>query len=326
MSTTGRVSMKEHHPRGRRGRALRAGLIAVATAAVLGGGLAVANAGSSGASQDAASEAGSGEAGAGAAEQGTVAAAEALASPNLEGANDFACVASPAIPEDAEEPEPVILVHDTFRDGASNFAVLAPELAGAGLCVFALDYGENGTAPLADSATQLQTFMAGVLEATGASKVDLIGHGQGGLLPRVLVGPLGLAEQVDDIVAIAPATRGTDTPLEDPNFAECAACADLAPDSEFLAQLNADGDVVPGPDYTVPWSVADDVITPPDSQTLKGGEPEQVNNERMEFACLGRLNFDHALDQELAVADIALSAVQRDGPSDPGLAFRPARC
>lgn len=325
------MSTKEYHLGRRRGRALRAGLIAVAAAAVLGGGLAVANAGSSGAggsgtSQDAAGEAGMGEAGAGAAEQGAVAAAQALASPNLEGANDFECVASPAIPEDGEDPDPVVLVHDTFRDGASNFATLAPELTGAGLCVFALDYGENGTAPLADSATQLQTFVAGVLEATGAPKVDLVGHGQGGLLPRVLVGPLGLAEQVDDIVAIAPATRGTDTPLEDPNVAECAACADLAPDSEFLAQLNANGDVVPGPAYTVPWSVADDVITPPDSQTLKGGEPEQVNNERMEFACLGRLDFNHALDQELAVADIVLSAVQREGPSDPGLAFRPARC
>ncbi|MCW6009350.1 alpha/beta fold hydrolase [Micromonospora sp. CPCC 205371] len=311
------MSTKEYHLARRRGRALRAGLIAAAAAAVLGGGLTVANAGSSGAGS-------SGEEGA--AEQGAVAAAHALASPDLEGANDFECVASPAIQEDADDPEPVILVHDTFRDGASNFAVLAPELTGAGLCVFALDYGGNGTAPLADSAAQLQTFVAGVLEATGAPKVDLVGHGQGGLLPRVLVGPLGLAEQVDDIVAIAPATRGTDTPLEDPDFAECAACADLAPDSEFLAQLNANGDVVPGPAYTVPWSIADDVITPPDSQTLKGGEPEQVNNERMEFACLGRLDFNHALDQELAVADIVLSAVQREGPSDPGLAFRPARC
>ncbi|MEJ3750136.1 lipase [Actinomycetes bacterium KLBMP 9797] len=309
---------KEYHHRWRQSRALRAGVLAVTTAVTLVVGLAVANA------DDAAAPPDMGAASGG--DQAAIDAAEALASPGLEGANDFACVANPATPEDAETPEPVILVHDTFRDGASNFAILAPEIAAAGLCVFALDYGTNGTGPLADSATQLQTFMTGVLEATGATTVDFVGHGQGGVLPRQLVGPLGLAGQVDDIVALAPATRGTDTPLEDPNFPNCAACADLAPDSAFLTELNAAGDVVPGPDYTVPWSVADNVITPPDSQTLKGGEPGQVNNERMEFACLGRFDFGHALDQEPAVADIVLNALRRDGPSDADNAFSPARC
>ncbi|GAA4703463.1 esterase/lipase family protein [Phytohabitans rumicis] len=303
----------------RNGGALRAGVIAVTAAVMLGAGLAVANAGGNGTPPRAAGDAGP-------ADQDAVAAAQALATPDLAGANDFACVADPAVPEDGDAPDPVILVHDTFRDGASTFATLAPEIASAGLCAFALDYGNNGTAPLADSAAELQTFMTGVLSATGATKVDFVGHGQGGLLPRQLVGPLGLADQVDDIVGIAPATRGTDTPLEDPNFPDCAACADLEPDSAFLATLNADGDVVPGPSYTVPWSVLDDVITPPDSQTLKGGDPGQVNNERMEFACLGRFNFNHALDQEPAVADIVLSAVQRDGTSDADNLFRPARC
>jgi hypothetical protein len=45
----------------------------------------------------------------------------------------------------------------------------------------------------------------------------------------------------------------------------------------------------------------------------------------MEFACLFRF-FDHALDEEPAVTDVVLSALQRDGPSDPSNRFRPERC
>src|SRR2546423_1521567 len=72
-------------------------------------------------------------------------------------------------------PEPVVLVHGTFGD-STNWAVDAPQLRAAGYCTFAIDYGLRGTGEIARSAQQLKAVVDQVLAATGASKVDIIGH------------------------------------------------------------------------------------------------------------------------------------------------------
>ncbi|WP_051965762.1 cytosine permease [Kitasatospora mediocidica] len=73
-------------------------------------------------------------------------------------------------------------------------------------CVFALDYGLvtgvtsagggrllplGGLGPIADSAVQLGRFVDLVRGATGAAKVDIVGHSQGGMLPNYYLKFLG---------------------------------------------------------------------------------------------------------------------------------------
>jgi triacylglycerol esterase/lipase EstA (alpha/beta hydrolase family) len=103
------------------------------------------------------------------------------------GANDFACKPT------AAHPRPVILVHGTFEDMANNWQALSPLLADNGYCVFALNYGSfvgsgligvYGTGYIENSATQLAAFVDKVLTATGATQVDIVGHSQGGMMPR----------------------------------------------------------------------------------------------------------------------------------------------
>ncbi len=134
---------------------------------------------------------------------------------DLPGVNDWDCVPS------AEHPHPVILVHGTGGGAQTNWGPMAPALKNEGYCVFALTYGAipdapwpvsavGGMAAMEDSAAQLAMFTDSVLAATGAEKVDLVGHSQGTLMPNYYVQNLGGHEKVGTYVSLAPLWNGTD--------------------------------------------------------------------------------------------------------------------
>ena len=112
-------------------------------------------------------------------------AAPAAAQPP--GANDFSC-------KSAAHPVPVILVHGTFGDMTVSWNTIAPALEARGYCVWALDYGNRGTGDIDRSADQLVAFIAMVRAKTGAAKVSMIGHSQGGMLARYVTVRRGLLE------------------------------------------------------------------------------------------------------------------------------------
>ena len=208
------------------------------------------------------------------------------------GANDWSCKPS------AAHPYPVVLVPGTFENMAKNWATMSPALKSQGYCVFALNYGAtNGvdaTGPVADSARQLAPFVEKVLASTGARKVDLVGHSQGGMMPRYYLGFLGGADKVNHLVGIAPSnhgTRGLITPTPDAvppatsvGGSNCQACADQQAGSPFLTELNSIGDTVPGPAYTVISTTHDEVVTPYPSQFL-AGPAQQVTNITIQDKC-----------------------------------------
>src|SRR5512133_975043 len=101
------------------------------------------------------------------------------------GANDFTCKPT------AAHPSPVVLVHGTVEGATENWSTASPQIKAAGYCVFALEYGNRGTGDIAASAGQLQRFVDAVLAATGAQKVSLVGHSQGGMMPRWYIKFLG---------------------------------------------------------------------------------------------------------------------------------------
>ncbi len=196
------------------------------------------------------------------------------------GANDFSCRPS------AAHPRPVILVPGTFETMALNWQAASPLLKNAGFCVFALNYGGGppfpATGPIAASAAELAAFVDRVRATTGAATVDLVGHSQGGMMPRFFLKNLGGAGEVAHLVAITPSNHGTT--LDGLGLlarllpggsalvgAACPACADQLVGSPFLAALNA-GDETPGPvAYTNIATRFDEVVTPYTSSFLVGG-------------------------------------------------------
>ena len=230
---------------------------------------------------------------------------------------------------------PVILVHGTFADMADSWQALSPLLYDKGYCVFALNYGSYdgsdslgvyATGDIAQSALQLSTFVNKVLVATGAKKVDLVGHSQGGMMPRYYIKNLGGAPKVDTLVGLAPSNHGTT--LEGlftlagyfPGGSsiagtDCPACEEQEAGSSFITNLNAGGETAPGVTYTVIESDNDEVVTPYTSAFLAPGP--NVTNILLQSQC--------ALDQgehlsmpydHIADADV-LTALDPANPQNP---------
>jgi len=218
----------------------------------------------------------------------TDSAATATATASAGGWNDYSCKPSTA------HPRPVVLVHGTFGNSIDNWLALAPYLTVRGYCVFSVDYGQlpgvplfNGLGPIDKSAAQLSAFVDKVLAATGAAEADLVGHSQGGLMPRYYLKFLGGAAKVNALVGIAPDNHGTTLSglanllpyfpgAEDLLSTATPGLADQIAGSALLTKLNAGGDTVAGVRYTVIATRYDEVVTPWRTQYLSGSDVRNV--------------------------------------------------
>ncbi|MFH9085484.1 MULTISPECIES: alpha/beta fold hydrolase [unclassified Streptomyces] len=249
------------------------------------------------------------------------------------GWNDYTCKPS------AAHPRPVVLVHGTLGNSVDNWLGLAPYLQTRGYCVYSLDYGQlpgvplfHGLGPIDKSAGQLAAFVDKVLAATGAAEADLVGHSQGGMMPRYYLKFLGGAAKVNALVGIAPDNHGTDLDglthllpyfpgAEDLLKATTPGLADQITGSAFLTKLNAGGDTVPGVRYTVIATRYDEVVTPWRTQYLSGSDVHNVLlqdlcpldlSEHLAIGLFDRIAFHevaNALDPAHATATTCASAL-----------------
>jgi len=204
------------------------------------------------------------------------------------GAND------PSITVTAEHPLPVILLNGTSANQADNWSVGAPALANAGYKVYTFNFGNNTSDPnfpiqsigdIAKSAEQLSAEVDMVLAQTGASKVILIGHSQGGgILPEYYINKLGGDSKVSQLIGIAPSNHGTNVDgltglLAIPILGTLikglvnqggAAWLQQANGSSLVHQVYGNGDTRPGVIYDTIASTNDEVVTPYAHQALDG--------------------------------------------------------
>lgn len=272
------------------------------------------------------------------------------ASMTVPGADDMNCIPSP------EHPRPVVLVHGTWSNAEATWSDLAPQLREQGYCVFAMDYGQRegldpnnllnlwGGADIARSAGDLAAFVDVVRARTGADRVDIVGHSQGGILARQYLKFNGGADvlnpsrnAVKNVVTLGATNHGTT--YDDKQFwgklAELVgipvvdvAAAAVGPSavqqmvgSPFLQILNAGGDTLPGIDYTVIASRDDTVSTPPANTFLAAGPGATVDNVWVQDVCPDS-TIDH---MALASADPMPWLIMR-GLDDAGTPPSPVSC
>jgi triacylglycerol esterase/lipase EstA (alpha/beta hydrolase family) len=202
----------------------------------------------------------------------------------------------------AAHPYPVVLVHATFADEGSNWVTLAPLLANNGYCVYGFNYGEtilsgllgsiDGLGNIERSAEELSSFVNKVLSKTGAAKVDLVGHSQGGMMPNYYLKFLGGTSKVHTLIGLSPSNHGTTVSgltnlIEEfpfasllvPVFLEVIGAPALPQQesgSAFQKKLFGGGDTVAGPRYVVIQTTHDEVVTPYANAFLSGSSVTNI--------------------------------------------------
>ena len=217
------------------------------------------------------------------------------------GSNDWTCRPSRA------HPRPVVLVHGLFANMTDNWQTMSPLLANNGYCVFALTYGVDpsapapldqfgGLAPMEQSAVELSTFVNRVLAATGAHKVDIVGHSEGATMPDYYIEYLGGAAKVARYVGVSGVKHGTTLHglgtfaaafsslfpgAPDPTAGSCGSCQEFLVGSDYIAKIEARapaGGVV----YTNLATRYDELVSPHTSSFLAG---PNVTNVTMQDHC-----------------------------------------
>lgn len=209
------------------------------------------------------------------------------------GANDFDCEPT------AAHPRPVVLAHGLGANMSANWSYVSPRVADAGYCVFALTYGHDkrtmvwpyrpaGLKRMQRSSKKLKAFVADVLEATGAKKIDLIGHSEGTVMPRWYMERRGGAKFVKRFIALTPLWRGTevggaalfrdigsilglDDPIQDAVAGICASCPQFLRGSDYMNELNSDGEAIPGVRHTNIVTRYDELVVPYTSGLMRDG-------------------------------------------------------
>ncbi|WP_238815410.1 esterase/lipase family protein [Nocardia brasiliensis] len=240
------------------------------------------------------------------------------------GANDFDCKPT------AERPRPVVLAHGTDSSAYSDWSGIAPQLAAAGFCVFALNYGGKpgadtyGTEDVVLSSYQIGEFVDRVLAATGAAQVDLVGFSQGATVTRYYVNKLGGAPKVGQWVGLASPSYGgvmyglvpivQAVPGGMAAFAQVTSLAAVqqAAGSPIMLELNAGGDTVPGPHYTTIGSEVDEMIQPFSNIALRGAN---ATNIVLQDRCANNLTGHFHMVYDPFVQQLLLTVLDPSAPT-----------
>ncbi|GMK57709.1 hypothetical protein CspeluHIS016_0405430 [Cutaneotrichosporon spelunceum] len=174
--------------------------------------------------------------------------------------------------------DPVIFMHGLTAPAGINWISKAPIVAAQGYCVFTPQYGTvNGVffgfASMRDSSKEIAGIVQQVLSATGASKVNLVGHSMGTTVAAYYMKFDGGDKLVNRFIGFGANYKGTTlyglnkivamVPGISPAVrAVCASCDEFLPPSSFIDDLNNGGITVPGPDYTTIASQLDEVVIP----------------------------------------------------------------
>jgi triacylglycerol lipase len=215
----------------------------------------------------------------------------------------------PALDRVAEVP---VLLVPGYNATPASLGTLAARLRAAGRRVVVVGLPDRGTGDLRASARVL----AAAVDRTGAARVDLVGFSAGGVVVRVLLADPARALRARRVVLLAAPNHGADlagaAAALDPSL--CAgACAQLAPGSALLAELNRGDETPPGPRFFTIWTALDRTVTPPATAALDGAA-----NIRVQDVCASARLGHGALVADPLALGLVVEALAGTLPEAPG--------
>lgn len=216
--------------------------------------------------------------------------------------NNALCVPSP------EHPNPVVFIHGT-SDNSTRWQKAAVAMSEQGFCTWAFNYGKPragqvglpgsyAVADIDDSAKEIAATIDYILQVTGAKKVDLVGHSQGGLHLKKYIAENGGGDKVGRVVGVAATYHGTTlNGLADslrpiigsvPKLAEALASkagVQQLVGSDIVQRLNALPDTDRRVQYTNLYSSGDTTATPNETSKLKSVDGADVANVEVGATC-----------------------------------------
>ena len=205
-------------------------------------------------------------------------------------------------------PRPVILVHGTFVSQSSSWGSFSPALHNQGFCVFGLTYSAldlpflpwriGGMTGIPQGADELAAFVSRVRKATGANKVDLVGHSQGGTVIAYYLKFRGGARSTANAISLAgpvypPQADSTVRLFSDLSLAFTTfqmgllqqANSPSTPRAVFT-DLNHGGIAVSGPQYTTITTRYDEIAFPREISVIPANKPAtRVRNLLLQDIC-----------------------------------------
>ena len=174
-------------------------------------------------------------------------------------------------PAPQDQPGPILVIPG-LGGSTGGLTVLAERLLGEGRDVTIMALPGDGRGDLREQAQALADEVTVALARTGAPSVDVVGYSAGGIVARIWVADLGGDTLARRVITLGSPHHGTQLAsiAGDLAPAACAACTQLAPDSEVLRQLNAGDETPDGPEYISIWTTLDETVIPPDSAELDG--------------------------------------------------------
>jgi triacylglycerol lipase len=172
----------------------------------------------------------------------------------------------PRPPKPTPTHDPILFIHG-YNGNSTTWSTMVSRFKADGwtdaeLVNWSYSYRQSN----ATTAAQIQQKVDSILNATGATKVDIITHSMGPLSARYYVRNLGGDAKVDALVSLGGANHGTTTA----NFCFDTSCIEMRPNSTFLTNLNSIDETWGSPRYATWWSDCDEVINPNSSAVLNG--------------------------------------------------------
>jgi hypothetical protein len=216
---------------------------------------------------------------------------------------------------------PVLLVHGTGSDVKSNWSwTYEPALDKLHIPWCAVQLPDHANGDIQTNGEYV-VYAIRTVYARAGRRIAIIGHSQGGMLPRwALRFWPDTRHMVDDMIGFAPTNHGTTVARTTCQQSCSAADWQQRDDSRFIAALNSGQETFPGISYTDVYTHTDEEVQPNmndhGSSSLHGGGGRITNVATQEIC--PRDTYEHlAIGTIDPVAyAIAVDALDHPGPAD----------